>query len=163
MTWVTTFIQIIGTLLLLLQNICHQGTQISQKQYIQIENFYQQECNKNFQRETLLLLGKIFFVLAGMIRSMLAILLSTEGSSKIITYTGKRNPGHTMPGLVRNYNLHMDGADLSDMRTYIFLDERRTIRWNKKVFFTLFGRLLLNSFILYQDNGDLPKLDRTNV
>ena len=46
------------------------------------------------------------------------------------------------------------------MRTYIFLDERRTIRWNKKVFFTLFGRLLLNSFILYQHNGDLPKLDR---
>ena len=28
------------------------------------------------------------------------------------------------------------------------------------MFFTLFGRLLLNSFILYQHNGDLPKLDR---
>ena len=144
----------------LLQNFCHQGTQISQKRYIQIENFYQQEWNKNFQRETVLLLGKIFFVLAGMIRSMLAILLSTEGLSKMITYTGKRNPEHTIPGLVRNYNLHMGGVDLSDMRTYIFLDERRTIRWNKKVFFTLFGRLLLNSFILYQHNGDLPKLDR---
>ena len=45
------------------------------------------------------------------------------------------------------------------MRTYISLDER-TITWNKKVFFTLFGRLLLISFILYQHNGDLPKLDR---
>ena len=53
-----------------------------------------------------------------------------------------------MPELLRDYNLHMGGVDLSDMRTYIFLDERRTIRWNKKVFFTLFGRLLLNSFIL---------------
>ena len=40
-----------------------------------------------------------------------------------------------MPGSVRDYNLHMGGADLSDMRTYIFLDERRTIRWNKKVLF----------------------------
>ena len=28
------------------------------------------------------------------------------------------------------------------------------------MFFTLFGRLLLNSFILYQVNSDLPKLDR---
>ena len=65
-----------------------------------------------------------------------------------------------MPELVRDYNLHMGGVDLSDMRTYIFLNERRTVRWNKKVFFTLFGRLLLNSFILYQRNGDLPKLDR---
>ena len=65
-----------------------------------------------------------------------------------------------MPELVRDYNLHMGGVDLSDMRTYIFLDERRTIRWNKKVFLTLFGRLLLNSFILYQRNSDLPKLDR---
>ena len=53
-----------------------------------------------------------------------------------------------MPELLRDYNLHMGGVDLSDMRTYIFLDERRTIRWNKKVLFTLFGGLLLNSFIL---------------
>ena len=75
-----------------------------------------------------MLLGKIFFVLAGMIRIMLAILPSTEGSSKMITYTGKGNPEHTIPGLVTNYNLHMGGVDLSDMRTYIFLDERRTIR-----------------------------------
>ena len=88
------------------------------------------------------------------------ILLSTEGLSKMITYTSKRNGEHTMPELVRDYNLHMGGVDLSDMRTYIFLDERRTIRWNKKVFLTLFGRLLLNSFILYQCNSDLPKLDR---
>ena len=66
------------------------------------------------------------------------ILLSTEGSSKMITYTSKQNREHTMPELVRDYNLHMGGVDLSDMRTYIFFDERRVIRWNKKVFFTLF-------------------------
>ena len=54
----------------------------------------------------------------------------------------------------------MGGVDLSDKGTYIFLDDRRTIRWNKKVLFTLFGRLLLKSFILYQHNSDLLKLDR---
>ena len=43
----------------------------------------------------------------------------------------------------------------------MFLDERRTIRWNKKVFFTLLSRVLLNSFILYQCNTEnVPKLNR---
>ena len=40
---------------------------------------------------------------------------------------------------------------------FMFLDERRTIRWNKKVFFTLLGRLILNSFILYQQNTNHEK------
>ena len=43
------------------------------------------------------------------------------------------------------------------MCIYMFLDERRTIRWNKKVFFTLLGRLTLNSFILYQQNTNHEK------
>ena len=89
------------------------------------------------------------------------ILLPTEGSSKMITYNSKRNREHQCPEIVRNYNLHMGGVDLSDMRCYMFLDERRTIRWNKKVFFTLLSRVLLNSFILYQCNTEnVPKLNR---
>ena len=57
----------------------------------------------------------------------------------------------------------MGGVDLSDMRIYMFLDERRTIRWNKKVFFTLLGRLILKSFILYQQNTNHEKkLNRMN-
>ena len=42
----------------------------------------------------------------------------------------------------------MGGVDLSDMRIYMFLDERRTIRWNKKVFFTLLGRLILKFYFI---------------
>ena len=63
------------------------------------------------------------------------ILLSTEGSSKMITYTSKRNREHQCPEIVRNYSLHMVGVDVSDMRCYMFLDERGTIRWSKRVFF----------------------------
>ena len=86
------------------------------------------------------------------------ILLSTKGLSKMINYTSqeqildcyyqkalhlgcsssprsasasKRNREHQCPEIVRNYSLHMGGADLSDMRCYMFLDKRRTIRWNK--------------------------------
>ena len=38
------------------------------------------------------------------------ILLSTEGSSKMITYTSKRNEEHTMTELVRDCNLYMGGV-----------------------------------------------------
>ena len=38
------------------------------------------------------------------------------------------------------------------MRIYCFQDERRTIRWNVMVFFLLFGRTLLNAFLVYQRN-----------
>ena len=69
----------------------------------------------------------------------------------MITYTSKQNCEHHVPEIVRGYNLFMSGVDLSNMNIYMFLDKKRTSRW-KKVFFTLLGRLILNSFILYQQN-----------
>ena len=57
--------------------------------------------------------------------------------------------------------VHVGGVDLSDMRIYCFQDERRTIRWNIKVFFLLFGRTLLNSFIVYQRNTSSPMVYQT--
>ena len=42
-----------------------------------------------------------------------------------------------MPRNRPQLKLNMGGVDLSDMRCYIFLDKSGTIRWNKKVFFTL--------------------------
>ena len=77
------------------------------------------------------------------------ILISTEGSSKMITHTSKQKREHQVPEIAGDYNLFMGGVDLSDMPIYMFLDERRTIGWNKKVFL---GRLILNSFIIYQQN-----------
>ena len=57
-----------------------------------------------------------------------------------------------MPRNRPQLKLNMGGVDLSNMRCYIFLDKSGTIRWNKKVFFTLLSWVLLNSFILYQYN-----------
>ena len=62
-----------------------------------------------------------------------------------------------LPAVVHDYNVRMIGVDLNDMRTYIFLDERRTVRWNKKVFFTLLGKLLLNFFIIYEQNTQVSE------
>ena len=57
----------------------------------------------------------------------------------------------------------MGGVDQSDQRLYRFLDERRTVKWNNKVFFFIFGRMVLNAFILYERHIIVPgekKLDR---
>ena len=81
----------------------------------------------------------------------------------MITYTSKRNREHHLPKIFWDYNLFMGGVDLSDMHICMFLDKRRTVRWNKKVFFTLLGRLILNSLILYQQNTNHEKkLNRHN-
>ena len=81
------------------------------------------------------------------------IILSTHGTGRTGEYTSKRNRKRVTPECVHQYNKYMGGVDLSDMRIYCFQDERRTIRWNIKVFFLLFGRTLLNSFIVYQRNS----------
>ena len=52
------------------------------------------------------------------------ILLSTEGSAKMETHTSNRNQDHTSLQLVCEYDLHMGGVYLHDMRTYLFLHER---------------------------------------
>ena len=51
----------------------------------------------------------------------------------------------------------MGGVDLSDMHIYMFLDKRRTVRWDKEVFFTSLGRLILTSVILHQQNTNHEK------
>ena len=86
------------------------------------------------------------------------IVLTTEGSSNMITYNNKHNHEHAVPVVFHDHNLHAGGVDHSDMRTYMFLDERRTMRWNKMVFFTLLGKPLLNS---YQQKTEVSeKLER---
>ena len=46
------------------------------------------------------------------------------------------------------------------MRIYFFQDERRTKRWNVKVFSLLFGQTLFNAFIVYPSNTAVPMLYR---
>ena len=60
------------------------------------------------------------------------------------------------PDGVNQYNQYMGGVFLADMRIYFFQYERRTKRWNVKVFFLLFGRTLFNASIVYQFNTAVP-------
>lgn len=53
------------------------------------------------------------------------------------------------------------GVDLSDARLYAYLAECRMMKWTLKVGFSLFGRAVLNSYIIYDQNSfDKLKLTR---
>ncbi|KAL8607032.1 hypothetical protein ACOMHN_005058 [Nucella lapillus] len=53
------------------------------------------------------------------------------------------------------------GVDLCDSKLYCYCGERGTIKWTNKVAFGLFGRALLNAYILYDlHSSDIHKLTR---
>lgn len=59
------------------------------------------------------------------------------------------------------YNKTMGGVDLGDALLYKYVSERKTLKWTTKVAFALFGRAILNSYLLYKNNtSDAPKLSR---
>jgi hypothetical protein len=46
----------------------------------------------------------------------------------------------------------MGGINSSDTMLYTSLDERRTVRYWKKVAFNIIARMVFNSYILYKEN-----------
>ena len=65
------------------------------------------------------------------------------------------------PAAVVGYNHFMGGVDQSYMMLYAYLDERRTLKFWKKVMFSLIGRMAVNAYILYlQNTADRRKLTR---
>ena len=46
----------------------------------------------------------------------------------------------------------MGGVDASDAMLYSYLDERRTVKYWKKIAFNIFSRMILNSYIIYKQN-----------
>ena len=56
------------------------------------------------------------------------------------------------PRAVILYNRTMGGVDLSDAQLYMYLAERRTIKWTTKVAMSLFGRAILNAYLIYAKN-----------
>jgi hypothetical protein len=52
------------------------------------------------------------------------------------------------PRIVKSYKKFMGGIDSSVIMLYTYLDERRTVRYWKKVAFNIVARMVLNSYIL---------------
>ncbi|XP_023235982.1 piggyBac transposable element-derived protein 4-like isoform X2 [Centruroides sculpturatus] len=68
----------------------------------------------------------------------------------------RRNETKSKPQIVLQYNKFMGGVDTSDMMLYAYLDERKTLKYWKKVGFNIIGRMVLNSYILYKENYQGP-------
>ncbi|CAC5362079.1 unnamed protein product [Mytilus coruscus] len=65
------------------------------------------------------------------------------------------------PAMICAYNKFMGGVDLVDMMTESYNDGRKTLKVWKKVVFNLMHRMVINAYILYQQNtSDNPKLSR---
>lgn len=61
--------------------------------------------------------------------------------------------------MIHAYNQFMGGVDESNKMLYSYLDDR-TVKFWKKVMFSIFGRMILNSFIIYQYNSNNKKITR---
>lgn len=76
---------------------------------------------------------------------------STEVVARVRGAPGGRGPV-TKPDVVLDYNDHMGGVDQSDMMLYAYLDERRTVKYWKKVTFNIINRMVVNAYILYKES-----------
>lgn len=87
------------------------------------------------------------------------LLLSTDGTVED-ERRSKKSGNHVRitnkPKVIRRYNDFMGGVDGGDQMLGAYLDERKTLRFWRKVTFNIFGRMVLNSYILYKLNSDKP-------
>lgn len=87
------------------------------------------------------------------------IVLSTKSVARNVRYTIRRS-GRILiknkPQIVHEYNHGMGGIDGTDQMLYTYLDERRCMKHWKKVIFNIFGRMMLNAYVLYKLNTDRP-------
>ncbi|UYV74698.1 hypothetical protein LAZ67_12000601 [Cordylochernes scorpioides] len=92
------------------------------------------------------------------------ILLSTKmhaSSDEVTTASGR---SVTMPAMVQEYNKGMGGVDLSDQMLNTYIDEIRSLKWWKKVFFSMVFRAMINSYIIYKKKTALTQLiDFTSI
>ncbi|UYV75868.1 hypothetical protein LAZ67_13001603 [Cordylochernes scorpioides] len=91
------------------------------------------------------------------------ILLSTKmhaSSDEVTTASGR---SVTIPAMVQEYNKRMGGVDLSDQMLNTYIDERRSLKWWKKVFFSMVFRAMINSYIIYKKLPLTQLIDYTSI
>ena len=85
------------------------------------------------------------------------IVLSTCASateSDVKPTARNRNEPQKKHDVILDYNRYMGGIDGNDMMTYFYLDERRTVKFWKKVAFNMIVRMVLNAYLLYLENNN---------
>lgn len=85
------------------------------------------------------------------------ILISTEAkatTSQCLQCSRETPQGEVIekPDVIFDYNKYMGGVDTSDMMLYAYLDERKTLKFWKKVTFNIISRMVLNAYILNKEH-----------
>lgn len=87
-------------------------------------------------------------------QSVPVLVVSSKGQptdvQKVKRLSRNRQKIITKPQVIRQYSDYMGGIDTSDMMLYAYLDERKSVKYWKKVVFNVMGRMVLNSYILYK-------------
>ena len=89
----------------------------------------------------------------------LVTMLSTGNDSSMSTI--QRRSRHSTSGLeviqkpsvVVDYNAHMGGVDQADQMLSYYGFSHRTVKWWRRAFYHLFNVSIVNSYILYQEQG----------
>lgn len=92
------------------------------------------------------------------------LILSTDCQAATETYSIRRSGRvvvKTKTKIAHQYNRGMGGIDSTDQMLYVYMDERRTMKHAKKVVFNVFGRMVLNAYILYKLNTTEHPLKRS--
>lgn len=91
------------------------------------------------------------------------LLIFTKNTAENVTVTKKRGTQEIekiKPAMIDSYNKFMGGVDGSNKMLYTYLDERRTLKFWKKIVFNIFGRMVLDSYIIYKENSTDQKMSR---
>ncbi|XP_076637467.1 piggyBac transposable element-derived protein 4 isoform X1 [Colletes latitarsis] len=86
------------------------------------------------------------------------LLISTEALAANVTLIQNRYGRERQK--TKPYNNYMGGVDESDKMLYTYLDERRTVKYWKKVTFNIFTRMVLNSYLLYKETVGREAMSR---
>lgn len=91
------------------------------------------------------------------------LILSTDCQAATQNYSIRRSGRLLIKNKTKiayQYNRGMGGIDSTDQMLYVYMDERRTMKHAKKVIFNVFGRMMLNAFILHKLNTTESRITR---
>ena len=66
----------------------------------------------------------------------------------------------TKSAIIQSYNAFNGGVDESDKMLYTYLDERRSVKYWKKVAFNIINRMVLNAYIIYKERVEGKAISR---
>lgn len=66
----------------------------------------------------------------------------------------------TKAAIIQSYNTYMDDVDELDKILCTYLDEPRTVKYWKKVTFSIISRMVLNTYIIYEERVNGKAMNR---